>query len=215
MRSHRICVNRGQPHGAKAQQIQTVGKIEAGLGGIAVNPLGRVNIFGAPQIGTLCVDVSIGQHYQLDLVNQRRSAMNAFPRIHLSILKAMASKWHVVLEIAFYHSAITPFHTQSPFLSVLCPSQIHRRKLAVKRKQRRTVQCLPLQIAKQERCVQIEFDRQNELLRRGLAQLLALLTEQLIHLVLEILIQLLLVALLQTEEIFVLVLSVPFNVSNE
>ena len=44
-----------------------------------------------------------------------------------------------------------------------------------------------------ERCVQIDFDGRNELLRRGLDQLLALLTEQLVHLVLEILIQLLLV----------------------
>ena len=77
-RSHRICVNRGELHGTKAQQIQTVGKVEAGLGVIAANPLCRVNIFGAPQIGTLRVDISIGQHDQLDLVNQRRSAMNAF-----------------------------------------------------------------------------------------------------------------------------------------
>ena len=77
-RSRRICANRGELHGTKAQQIQTVGKVEAGLGVIAANPLCRVNIFGAPQIGTLCVDVSIRQHYQLDLVNQRRSTMNAF-----------------------------------------------------------------------------------------------------------------------------------------
>ena len=38
------------------------------------------------------------------LYNERFS-----PRIHLSILKAMASERHVVLEVAFYHSAITPF----------------------------------------------------------------------------------------------------------
>ena len=105
----------------------------------------------------------------------------------------MASKRHVVLEVAFYHSTITPFPTQSPFLSTLRPSQIHRRGLAVKRKQRQTVQRLFLQIAKRERCIQIDFDRRNELLRRGLAQSLALLTEQLVHLVLEVLIQLLLV----------------------
>ena len=54
-RLHRICVNRGELHGTKAQQIQTVGEIEVGLGGIAINPLCRVNIFGTPQIGTLCV----------------------------------------------------------------------------------------------------------------------------------------------------------------
>ena len=127
----------------------------------------------------------------------------------------MASERHVVLEVAFYHSAITPFPIQSPFISALRPSQIHRRELAVKRKQRRIVQCLFLQIAKRERRVQIDFDGRNELLRRGLAQSLALLTEQLIHLVLEVLVQFLLVALLQTEEIFVLVLSVSLNVSNE
>ena len=43
--------------------------MEAWLRVIATNPLCRVNIFGASQIGTLCVDVSIRQHYQLDLVN--------------------------------------------------------------------------------------------------------------------------------------------------
>ena len=127
----------------------------------------------------------------------------------------MASERLVVLEVVFYHSAIAPFPTQPPFISVLRPSQIHRRGLAVKRKQRRTVQCLFLQIAKRERCVQIDFNGRNELLRRGLAQSFALLAEQLVHLVLEVLVQLLLVALLQTEEIFVLVLSMPLNVSNQ
>ena len=29
--------------------------MEVGLGGIVINPLCRVNIFGSPQIGTLCV----------------------------------------------------------------------------------------------------------------------------------------------------------------
>ena len=55
LRSDRICVNHGELHGTKAQQIQRVGKREAGLGVIAINPLCRVNIFGSPQIGTLCV----------------------------------------------------------------------------------------------------------------------------------------------------------------
>ena len=55
------------------------------------NPLCRVNIFGNPQIGTLRVDVSIGQHYQLDLVNQRRSAMNAF--LHESNFP-FSRRWH-------------------------------------------------------------------------------------------------------------------------
>ena len=82
------------------------------------------------------------------LCNERFSS-----RIQLSILKAMASERHVVLEVAFYHSAITPFPTQSPFISVLRPSQIHRRELDVKRKQLLIVQCLFLQIAKRERCV--------------------------------------------------------------
>ena len=100
----------------------------------------------------------------------------------------MASERHVVLEVAFYHSAITPFPTQSPFISVLRPSQIHRRGLAIKWKQRRTVQCLLLQIAKRERRVQIDFDGRNELLLRGLAQSLALLSDQLVHLVLEVLV---------------------------
>ena len=130
----------------------------------------------------------------------------------------MASERRVVLEVAFYHSAITPFPTQPSFMSVLCHSEIHRRGLAVMWKQCRTVQCLFLRIAERERCVQIDLDKRNELLRRGLSQSFVLLAEQLVHLVhlvLEFLIQLVLVVLLQTEGIFILVLSMPLNVSNE
>ena len=127
----------------------------------------------------------------------------------------MASERHVVLEVAFYHSAITPFPTQPPFLFVLRHSEIHRRGLAIKWKQCRTVQCLFLRIAERERCVQIDLDKRNELLRRGLSQSFVLLAEQLVHLVLEFLIQLVLVVLLQTEGIFILVLSMPLKVSNE
>ena len=53
-------------------------KREPWIGVAAENPLHGVIIFGTPQIGILCVDVSVGQHRQLHLVNQRRSAMNAF-----------------------------------------------------------------------------------------------------------------------------------------
>ena len=127
----------------------------------------------------------------------------------------MVSERLVVLEVVFYHSAIAPFPTQPPYISVLRLSQILLRGLAVKRKQRRTVQCLFLQIAKREQCVQIDLDKRNELLRCGLAQSFALFAEQLIPLVLEFLIHLLMVVLFQTEKIFVLVLSMPFNVSNE
>ena len=127
----------------------------------------------------------------------------------------MESERRVVLEVAFYHSAIASFPTQPPFLSVLHHSEIHRRGLAVKWKQCRTVQCLFLRIAERERCVQIDLDKRNELLRRGLSQSFVLLAEQLVHLVLEFLIHFLLVVPFQTEEIFVLVLSMPLNVSNE
>ena len=127
----------------------------------------------------------------------------------------MASERRVVLEVAFYHSAITPFPTQPSFLFVLRHSEIHRRGLAIKWKQCRTVQCLFLRIAERERCVQIDLDKRNELLRRGLSQSFVLLAEQLVHLVLEFLIQLVLVVLLQTEGIFILVLSMPLKVSNE
>ena len=127
----------------------------------------------------------------------------------------MASERRVVLEVAFYHSAITPFPTQPSFLFVLRHSEIHRRGLAIKWKQCRTVQCLFLRIAERERCVQIDLDKRNELLRRGLDHSFALLAKQLVHLVLEFLIHFLLVVPFQTEEIFVLVLSMPLNVSNE
>ena len=130
----------------------------------------------------------------------------------------MESERRVVLEVAFYHSAIASFPTQPPFISVLRLSEIHRRGLAVKWKQCRTVQCLFLRIAERERCVQIDLDKRNELLRRGLSQSFVLLAEQLVHLVhlvLEFLIHFLLVVPFQTEEIFVLVLSMPLNVSNE
>ena len=62
----------------QTSEIQTVGKREVRLGVAAANPLRGVNILGAPQIGTLGVDVSIRQHRQLHLVNQRSSAMNVF-----------------------------------------------------------------------------------------------------------------------------------------
>ena len=64
-----LCTSRRTIHN-QSNEIQTVGKREPWLGVAAANPLRGANIFNAPQIRTLGVEVSIRQHHQLHLVNQ-------------------------------------------------------------------------------------------------------------------------------------------------
>ena len=180
-----IFVNRGELHRSKTMQWNPNGRQEGTLGwrNYGKSFLRREYLWRSTNQNTprRCFHPTVPSASLGELAtfyNERFS-----PWILLSILKAMMSERRIVLEVAFFRPAITPFPTQPPFISVLRHSQIHRRGLAIKWKQRRTVQCLLLLIAKRKRCVQIDLDRWNEQLRRGLAQSFALFAKQLVHLI--------------------------------
>ena len=207
-----IFVNRGELHRSKTMQWNPNGRQEGTLGWrnygksfVRREYLWRSTNQNTPRrcFHPTVPSASLGE--LATFYNERFS-----PWILLSILKAMMSERRIVLEVAFFSPAITPFPTQPPFISVLRHSQIHRRGMAIKVE------------AASDCSVPASPHRQAETMcsdRLGwmkwtapawfgsVVRTVCETIGSLDSLVLEILIQLLLVALFQTEKACVLVLS--------